>query len=132
MQELLLILSALLHKLLRVPKDAHDRFLRVPSSNFGPKKTGFTPKFSSDIRSADGKLFIGPHQSLPEMSDGPTAIGEHWDPGIFVRGGPGPTARNPPGQCFFPSAYFTIYSAGTDGGQNYLEGWKPDLYKNWD
>ena len=37
MQELLLktkpfILSSLLHKLLRVPKDAHDNFLGVPSS----------------------------------------------------------------------------------------------------
>ena len=41
------------------------------------KKTGFTLKFSSDIRSAAGELFTGLHQSLPEMSDGPTAIGEH-------------------------------------------------------
>ena len=50
--------------------------MRVPSSNFG-QKTGFAPKFSSDIRSAARELFTGPHQSLPEMSDGPTAIGEH-------------------------------------------------------
>ena len=41
------------------------------------KKTRFAPKISSDIRSASGELFIGPSQSLPEMSDGPTAIGEH-------------------------------------------------------
>ena len=39
-------------------------------------KLGFAPKFSSDIRSAAGELFTGPHQSLPEMSDGPTSIGE--------------------------------------------------------
>ena len=42
------------------------------------KKIGFPPKFSSDIRSAAGEQFTGPHQSLPEMFDGPTAIGEHW------------------------------------------------------
>ena len=42
------------------------------------KKMRFAPKISSDIRSAAGDLFIGPSQSLPEMSDGPTAIGEHW------------------------------------------------------
>ena len=42
----------------------------------------FAPKFSSDIRSATGELFTGPHQLLPEMSDGPTAIGEHWGLGI--------------------------------------------------
>ena len=42
------------------------------------QKTGFTQKISSDIRSATGELFTRPHQSLPEMSDGPTAIGEHW------------------------------------------------------
>ena len=41
------------------------------------KKSGFAPKFSSDIRSAAGELFTGPHQSLPEKSDGLTAIGEH-------------------------------------------------------
>ena len=41
------------------------------------KKTRFAPKISSDIRSAAGELFTGPSQSLPEMSDGPTAIGEH-------------------------------------------------------
>ena len=41
------------------------------------KKTGFASKFSSNIRSAAGELFTGPHQSLPEMSDGLTAIGEH-------------------------------------------------------
>ena len=41
------------------------------------KKRRFAPKISSDIRSAAGELFIGPSQSLPEMSDGPTAIGEH-------------------------------------------------------
>ena len=41
------------------------------------KETRFAPKISSDIRSAAGELFIGPSQSLPEMSDGPTAIGEH-------------------------------------------------------
>ena len=41
------------------------------------KKTRFASKISSDIRSAAGELFIGPSQSLPEMSDGPTAIGEH-------------------------------------------------------
>ena len=41
------------------------------------KKTRFAPKISSDILSAAGELFIGPSQSLPEMSDGPTAIGEH-------------------------------------------------------
>ena len=41
------------------------------------KKPRFAPKISSDIRSAAGELFIGPSQSLPEMSDGPTAIGEH-------------------------------------------------------
>ena len=42
------------------------------------KKTRFALKISSDIRSAAGELFIGPRESLPEMSDGPTAIGEHW------------------------------------------------------
>ena len=42
------------------------------------KKTRFALKISSDIRSAAGELFIGLSQSLPEMSDGPTAIGEHW------------------------------------------------------
>ena len=36
------------------------------------KETRFAPKISSDIRSAAGELFIGPSQSLPEMSDG------HW------------------------------------------------------
>ena len=36
------------------------------------KKMGYTPKFLSDIRSAAGELFTGPHQSLWEMSDG------HW------------------------------------------------------
>ena len=41
------------------------------------KETRFAQKISSDIRSAAGELFIGPSQSLPEMSDGPTAIGEH-------------------------------------------------------
>ena len=41
------------------------------------KKRGFAPNFSSDIRSAAGELFTEPHQSLPEMSDGPMAIGEH-------------------------------------------------------
>ena len=41
------------------------------------QKTRFAPKISSDIRSAAGELFIGPSQSLTEMSDGPTAIGEH-------------------------------------------------------
>ena len=41
------------------------------------KKTRFAPKILLDIRSAAGELFIGPSQSLPEMSDGPTAIGEH-------------------------------------------------------
>ena len=41
------------------------------------QKTRFAPKISSDIRSAAGELFIGPSQSLPEMSDGPTAIREH-------------------------------------------------------
>ena len=41
------------------------------------KKTRFAPKISSDIRSAAGELFIGTSQSLPEMSNGPTAIGEH-------------------------------------------------------
>ena len=35
-------------------------FSRVPSSNFGPKKTGFAPKFLSDIQSAAGELFTGP------------------------------------------------------------------------
>ena len=42
------------------------------------KKTRSAPTISSDIRSAAGELFIGPSQLLPEMSDGPTAIGEHW------------------------------------------------------
>ena len=42
------------------------------------QKTRLAPKISSDIRSAAGELFIGPSQSLPEMSDSPTAIGEHW------------------------------------------------------
>ena len=56
------------------------------------QKTRFAPKISSDIRSAAGELFTGPSQSLPEMSDGPTAIGEHWslDKGadkIVVNGG---------------------------------------------
>ena len=55
-------------------------FLRVPSSNFG-QKTRFAPKISLDIQSAAGELFIGPSPSLPEMSDGPTAIGEHWEKG---------------------------------------------------
>ena len=41
------------------------------------KETRFAPKISSDIQSAAGELFIVPSQSLPEMSDGPTAIGEH-------------------------------------------------------
>ena len=41
------------------------------------KKTRFAPKISSDIRSAARELSIGPSQSLPEMSDGLTAIGEH-------------------------------------------------------
>ena len=41
------------------------------------KETRFAPKISSDIRSAAGELFIGRSQSLPEMSDGPTAIREH-------------------------------------------------------
>ena len=36
------------------------------------KEKRFAPKISSDIRSAAGELFIGPNQSLPEMSDG------HW------------------------------------------------------
>ena len=49
-----------------------------PKLKFRPKKkTRFAPKISSDILSAAGELFIGPSQSLPEMSDGPTAIGEH-------------------------------------------------------
>ena len=48
------------------------------------KKTNFAPKISLDIRSAAGELFIGPSQSLPEMSDGPTAIGEHCKGRIFV------------------------------------------------
>ena len=48
-----------------------------PKLKFWPKKPRFAPKISSDIRSAAGELFIGPSQSLPEMSDGPTAIGEH-------------------------------------------------------
>ena len=39
----------------------------------------FAPKISSDIRSAAGELFIGPSQSLPEMSDGSTAIWEHCE-----------------------------------------------------
>ena len=43
-----------------------------PKLEFRPQKTGFAPKFSSDIRSAAGELFTGPHQSLPELSDG------HW------------------------------------------------------
>ena len=79
MKELLLKRKHLffLHKLLPVPKDTHDHFLHVPSSNFGQKNPRFAPKISSDIRSAAGELFIGPSQSLPEMSDGPTAIGEH-------------------------------------------------------
>ena len=37
MQELLLNVTSLLHKLLRVQKDRHDHFLRFPSSKFGPK-----------------------------------------------------------------------------------------------
>ena len=41
-----------------------------PKLKFRPQKMGIAPKFSSDIRSAAGELFIGPHQSLPEMSDG--------------------------------------------------------------
>ena len=50
-----------------------------PKLKFLPKKTGFARKFSSDIRSAAGELFTGRHQSLSEMFDGPTAIGEHCD-----------------------------------------------------
>ena len=46
-------------------------------AQFSAKKTKFAPKISSDIRSATGELFTGQSQSLPEMSDGPTAIGEH-------------------------------------------------------
>ena len=54
-------------------------FCGSQAQNFGKKKkTRLSPKISSDIRSAAGELFIGPSQSLPEMSDGPTAIGEHW------------------------------------------------------
>ena len=56
------------------------------------KEMRFAPKISSDIRSAAGELFIGPSQSLPEMSDGPTAIGEHCPPGecscIVIPGAP--------------------------------------------
>ena len=48
-----------------------------PQAQILAQKTGFAPKFSLDIRSAAWELFTGPHQSLPEMSDGPTAIGEH-------------------------------------------------------
>ena len=43
-----------------------------PKHKFWQKKTWFAPKILSDIRSAAGELFIGPSQSLPEMSDG------HW------------------------------------------------------
>ena len=49
----------------------------MSQAQISAKKTRFAPKISSDIRSAAGELFIGPSQSLPEMSDGPTAIGEH-------------------------------------------------------
>ena len=56
-----------------------------PKLKFRPQKTGFARKFLSDIRSAAGELFTGPHQSLPEMSDG------HWGtlhsdcgPGWFI------------------------------------------------
>ena len=49
-----------------------------PKRKILAKKTRFARKISSDIRSAAGELFIGPSQPLPEMSDGPTAIGEHW------------------------------------------------------
>ena len=48
-----------------------------PQAQISAKKPRFAPKISSDIRSVAGELFIGPSQSLPEMSDGPTAIGEH-------------------------------------------------------
>ena len=73
MQELLLKRNHLffLHKLLRVPKDAQDHFCGS-QAQISAQKMGFAPKFSSDIRSAAGELFTGPHQSLPEMSDG------HW------------------------------------------------------
>ena len=49
----------------------------MSQAQISAKKTRFVPKISSDIRSAAGELFIGPSQSLPEKSDGPTAIGEH-------------------------------------------------------
>ena len=78
MQELLLKRKHLffLHKLLRVPKDTHDHFC-MSQAQISAQKTRFAPKISSDIRSAAGELSIGPSQSLLEMSDGPTAIGEH-------------------------------------------------------
>ena len=48
------------------------------------KETKFAPKISSDIWSAAGEPFIGPCQSLPQMSDGPTAIGEHCNLSIYA------------------------------------------------
>ena len=48
------------------------------------KETRLAPKISSDIRSAAGELFIGPSQSLLEMSDGPTVIGEHCIMAIYL------------------------------------------------
>ena len=56
---------------MRVLKDTHDHFC-MSQAQISAKKTRFAPKISSDIRSAAGELFIGPSQSLPEMSDG------HW------------------------------------------------------
>ena len=50
----------------------------VSQAQISAHKTRFAPKISSDIQSAAGELFIGPSQSLLEMSDGPTAIGEHY------------------------------------------------------
>ena len=82
MQELLLKCNHLflLHffTIIASPKGCTWSFFAGPKLKFRPKKSGFALKFLSDIRSAAGELFTGPHQSLPEMSDGPTAIGEHW------------------------------------------------------
>ena len=58
------------------------------------KKTGFALKFSSDIWSAAGELFTRPHQSLPEMSAGLTAIGEHCDQDSRMMSWPSLQMRN--------------------------------------
>ena len=83
MQELLLKRNHLflLHKLLRVPKDAQVRFLRVPSSNFGPKKR-------DPLRNFYRTFGLPLVNYLPDRTNHyrkcPTAIGEHCDTAIYL------------------------------------------------